>query len=201
MAQNMEDESVERLWCFASSTIVLSIADVNRQYRWAHIYHAEEERPKWSHSFSGDAFVLCESYGVYNGSFGHRAGVSELVDRSKLVQTYRKRHPAWKEAKIQRAVDESIAKSSREAENIRGSVAEAERISFLHSLCDAGPIVLLLSDGGTMSPIIGGTHGLPTSERCPRFHDAYVVHLSDPRIGDLMAAIPYWVPVTITAPH
>ena len=192
----MEDDPVDRLWCFASPALVPLIPDINQRYRWARVCRNEEKRPNWSRLFSGDAFVLCESYGIYNGSFGHRGGTGGLPNRNELIQTYRKKHPEWKEAKIKRVVEESIAKASREADTIRGRVDPGEILSFLKALCAFGPVVLVLSDGGTMSPEIGGTYGLPDSARHPRFHDAYNIFLNELTIRDFIP-LPYWIPIKV----
>lgn len=200
MTRDMENDEVVRLWCFAPPALEPLISGMNRRYRWAHIYPVErkEDRPRWSFAFPAYAIVLCENYGEYHECLHGRRLTVIVRDRDELLGAYRKKYPTWSEAKITRAVDEKVAKTAKNASSVYYSVEPAEALAFLNELCAAGPVVLLLADGGTLAPEIGGTHGLPDSTRRPRFHDAYTVRLKD-IAGGVFPEIPYWVPVTVTA--
>jgi hypothetical protein len=64
--------NVFRLWCFASPDLKPRVPKINQQYRWARIMQTpREERPTWTGRFSGEAYILCESYGIYNGFLGY----------------------------------------------------------------------------------------------------------------------------------
>ena len=73
-------------------------------------------------------------------------------------------------------------------------------IKQLKVLCLCGPIVLLFDDGGSSSTDIGGTRGIPFSERKPKMDEAYEIDLESEDIDYEKALyVPLWIPVTYFA--
>jgi hypothetical protein len=198
MDRNSRNNEVPRLWCFAPSGIEPRIQTMNSHYRWARMSHVpRDQRPPWSHELRGECYILCESYGGYNGCLGYPGAGQMGPDPEKLKQTYRRKHPTWSEGKIARAIGRSPRSSPTSGFLCGGTlIKEKDILGFLESICAAGPVTLLLDDGGTANVNLGGTSGLPESHRVPRVSESYCVNL---RLGRLEDALPppYWVPVMV----
>jgi hypothetical protein len=153
MDQSTLQHGVPRLWCFASPDLESRVHKINEKYRWARIMRVpQEELPKWCGRFSGEAYILGESYGGYNGFLGYPGEREIVLDRGELRRALQKKHPAWSESKIERAITASSRLTADKVVHCGGMIIKAEDIlGFFESVCAVGHVTLLLDDGGTVN--------------------------------------------------
>ena len=144
---------------------------------------ASEEGPGWCAHFRGMLLVVGESLGEYNGCLGFPDVALAHADRDNLARGYRRKHPNWTGSKIEKAVQSAMKQARKKSSAVMPGYyshnVERDAIaSFLGELASAGPIILLLDDGGLVDPNAGGTRGLPDADRQPRISEGYSVRLN-----------------------
>lgn len=185
-----------RLWLFAPPMLATIASKLNRQYRWAHLVTlVGEERPEWSDPVGGVAWIANEASGDYQGCFGFPSRGHNPVDQADLEKAYRKKHPEWTKTKLRRALEQAARDSAEWTANLGRSCDMHEVRAFLKDLCAAGPVTIVLDDGGLVPVEEGGTRGASLESWRLRSDAAITVEVES---GDIERALPppYWTPVT-----
>lgn len=193
----MPRRETTRLWLFAPPGLASIAPGLNNRYRWAHLFKLpQDERPAWSVRLGGEAWLVNEGSGDYQGCFGFPARRLVTVDEAAARIALKGRHHGWTEAKLRRAADQAARTTAHETDRWgRSTLDEREIRAFLEDATVAGPVTFVLDDGGLVSPEEGGSRGQDAGSIGLRSEAAIGVDLA---VGGLDRAIPppYWTPVT-----
>ena len=192
-------DAVVALWCFAESEALPRIASVAVRYRISYTEPTSDALPDWGSAIQGRPCLIGMNHGEFDGPLGWGRSVEGLEqDETAIEHTVRRKHPQWSAGRIRRAVQELAGKSRRARRKLHASPAVERWVRLLRELASNGPVTLVLDDGGVVNPHLGGTCGLPSETRHPRFSEAVRVRCSAVD-ADFVLSFPYWIPVTISA--
>lgn len=184
------------LWCFASNCFEKQIATLNGQFRELRIFGPviKPVRPWWT-SIAGLPFLLGACITGYNNSvvLAQRTTIEEQDTLDRKLKQLKKKHPKWSEERIKHVLDEAKLVAERKLRHDMSFFHE--RVAILKALCETGPITLLFDDGGSISPELGGTHGLDYTARVPRISESYSINIADSDNYNRVIYLPYWTPV------
>ncbi len=121
-------------------------------------------------------------------------------ERTRLTRKLKKKHPGWRQQKIERAVDQKLADLASGPKllpfvRVQREASIRNTLEFLRAVVALCSITLVLDDGGSMHSDYGGTYG-QTGDPTLRVDEALSIAVSS-LTGDFLLQFPFWVPVTV----